>query len=405
MEATADAGEHVAGGQEDQQPAKTLVDWALEILLTADPDKKARLGDLAASRWLRGDIPLPYDPSRPARPPPDRPARSAAVRLLPPSRAPKLGKGGSAQSRLAMLHSLAHTESWAVDLSWDIVARFGAQMQMPREFFDDFVRVAQDEGQHYTVLSARLRELGSHYGALPAHDGLWDSAMRTSHCLLARLAVEHCVHEARGLDVLPTTISRFRAGGDEQTAKILEDVIYPEEITHCAAGVRWFRYMCLRSQHDDPIADSVPQSEPHCSELPGDGTPDAKTVQVVEDELAFSLTHGINSDVNTDEDVEDERMSKVAQGVNALDKMVQEVEDGLAKCKLGDKVEEDEAAVISTFHRIVREYFRGPLKPPFNREARKAAGFEPAWYEPLAVKEVYEPLAVTEAYAEGETIE
>ena len=199
MEATADAGEHVvgSGGPEVQQPPKTLVDWALQILSTADPDEKARLGDLAASLWLRGDIPLPYDPSRPAPPPPDRPARTAEVRLLPPSRMPKLGKGGSAQSRLAMLHSLAHTESWAVDLSWDIVARFGAQMRMPREFFVDFARVAQDEGRHYTVLSARLRELGSRYGALPAHDGLWDSAMRTAHCLLARLAVEHCVHEVR----------------------------------------------------------------------------------------------------------------------------------------------------------------------------------------------------------------
>jgi uncharacterized ferritin-like protein (DUF455 family) len=199
MEDTADAGEHVVGSgvPEDQQPPKTLVDWALQILSTADPDEKACLGDLAASLWLRGDIPLPYDPSRPARQPPDRPARSAEVRLLPPSRMPKLGKGGSAQSRLAMLHSLAHTESWAVDLSWDIVARFGAQMRMPREFFDDFARVAQDEGRHYTVLSARLRELGSRYGALPAHDGLWDSATRTAHCLLARLAVEHCVHEVR----------------------------------------------------------------------------------------------------------------------------------------------------------------------------------------------------------------
>jgi uncharacterized ferritin-like protein (DUF455 family) len=28
------------------------------------------------------------------------------------------------------------------------------------------------------------------------------------------------------------------------------------------------------------------------------------------------------------------------------------------------------------------------LKPPFNEEARKAAGFGPQWYEPLAVKEV-----------------
>ncbi|PUZ40997.1 hypothetical protein GQ55_9G467900 [Panicum hallii var. hallii] len=380
MEDTADAGEHVIGSgvPEDQQPPKTLVDWALQILSTADPDEKACLGDLAASLWLRGDIPLPYDPSRPARQPPDRPARSAEVRLLPPSRMPKLGKGGSAQSRLAMLHSLAHTESWAVDLSWDIVARFGAQMRMPREFFDDFARVAQDEGRHYTVLSARLRELGSRYGALPAHDGLWDSATRTAHCLLARLAVEHCVHEARGLDVLPTTISRFRAGGDEQTAKLLEDIIYPEEVTHCAAGVRWFRYLCLRPSSDDgPISYSVPQSEPQSPGLPGVGTADDKAVRDARDEPTSV------------QQIENEPTSKLSQDVNSRDNMTQQVEDGLAKCKLGDDVDKDEAAVIQTFHRIVREYFRGPLKPPFNTEARKAAGFEPAWYEPLAVKEVY----------------
>lgn len=66
---------------------------------------------------------------------------------------------------------------------------------MPRDFFTDFVKVAQDEGRHFTLLAERLKELGSFYGALPAHDGLWDSATATSKDLLARLAIEHCVHE------------------------------------------------------------------------------------------------------------------------------------------------------------------------------------------------------------------
>lgn len=51
---------------------------------------------------------------------------------------------------------------------------------MPREIFADFVKVAQDEGRHFTLLAARLKKLGSFYGALPAHDGLWDSAIATS---------------------------------------------------------------------------------------------------------------------------------------------------------------------------------------------------------------------------------
>lgn len=40
------------------------------------------------------------------------------VKLVPPSLMPKLGKAGSLQSRQAIVHSLAHTESWAIDLSW-----------------------------------------------------------------------------------------------------------------------------------------------------------------------------------------------------------------------------------------------------------------------------------------------
>ncbi|KAK7351007.1 hypothetical protein VNO77_10123 [Canavalia gladiata] len=293
---------------------ESLVEAALRVLNTADPFEKARLGDSVASRWLNGAIAEPYDPSRDLTVP-DRPARLSTVKLVAPSLMPKLGKAGSLQSRIAIVHSLTHTESWAIDLSWDIIARFGMEESMPREFFTDFVKVAQDEGRHFTLLASWLEELGSFYGALPAHDGLWDSATATSKDLLSRLAVEHCVHEARGLDVLPTTILRFRNGGDDTTADLLESVVYPEEITHCAAGVKWFKYLCQRSRN--PASD-------------------------------------------------------------------QEKEE-VGAAERGSRTEEHE--MIPKFHAIVRAYFRGPLKPPFNEAARKAAGFGPEWYEPLAVKE------------------
>jgi uncharacterized ferritin-like protein (DUF455 family) len=58
---------------------------------------------------------------------------------------PKLGKGGTLSSRQALLHSLVHIENWAIDLSWDIIARFGCNpdYQMPRDFFSDFVKVTR----------------------------------------------------------------------------------------------------------------------------------------------------------------------------------------------------------------------------------------------------------------------
>ncbi|XP_031500875.1 uncharacterized protein LOC116264671 [Nymphaea colorata] len=304
---------------------RTLVEAALRILNAEDPWVKASLGEATAKQWFDGLISRPYDPSV-NLPVPERPARLSNVKLVAPSLMPKLGKAGSLQSRQAILHSLAHTESWAIDLSWDIIARFGKEEAMPRSFFDDFVKVAQDEGRHFTLLSGRLQELGSFYGALPAHDGLWDSAIQTSNSLLARLAVEHCVHEARGLDVLPTTISRFRNGGDDATADLLETVVYPEEVTHCAAGVKWFKYLCQRTQQGSPQDKDVQED---------------KKLQAP-DQLSAATNE--NSEANLD-------------------------------------------PVIDTFHAIVRTHFRGPLKPPFNEQARQAAGFGPEWYKPLAVKE------------------
>jgi uncharacterized ferritin-like protein (DUF455 family) len=93
-------------------------------------------------------------------------SRSFQVRILPPGEGPKRGRGGSLSSRQAILHSLVHIESWAVDLSWDIIARFGPAYSMPREFFDDFVKVAADEGRHFQALETRLRDMGSSYGAV-----------------------------------------------------------------------------------------------------------------------------------------------------------------------------------------------------------------------------------------------
>lgn len=47
---------------------------------------------------------------------------SVQVKLVSPSEMPKLGKAGSLQSRQALVHSLVHTESWAIDLSWVLVS-------------------------------------------------------------------------------------------------------------------------------------------------------------------------------------------------------------------------------------------------------------------------------------------
>lgn len=156
---------------------------------------------------------------------------------------PRRGKGGSERGRIALLHALAHIEFVAIDLAFDMVGRFGGGF--PRDFVDAWIGVGADEAMHFALLDRRLRSLGSHYGAMPAHDGLWDAADATAHDALARLAVVPMVLEARGLDVTPTMIERLAVAGDAASARILRR-IFSDEIRHVRAGTIWFEFACRR---------------------------------------------------------------------------------------------------------------------------------------------------------------
>jgi uncharacterized ferritin-like protein (DUF455 family) len=222
--------------------------------------------------------------------PPPRPQRPERPLLRPPKDVPKRRAFGSPAGRIALLHALAHIELNAIDLSWDIIARF-AGGSLPRAFYDDWVRVASEEALHFELLTQRLADFAARYGDLPAHDGLWDAAAATADDLLARLAVVPLVLEARGLDVTPGMVAQLERIGDRQSAAILRR-IYCDEIGHVAIGVCWFDRVCCS-----------------CGLVPSE-----------------------------------------------------------------------------VFCERVRRCFKGNLKPPFNREARVAAGFPTHYYEPLAAQ-------------------
>ncbi|WP_309698117.1 ferritin-like domain-containing protein [Sphingomonas sp. SORGH_AS_0870] len=218
----------------------SLADACAAVLRESDPLTKVRLARAAARAWRRGDLAHRFDAAMP-----DAPGRPARPELLPPNRMPKRGRGGSEKGRIALLHALAHIEFAAIDLAFDAAGRFGAQF--PRSFADDWISVGADEAMHFAVLYRRLRALGSGYGELPAHAGLWEAAEETAHDAMARLAVVPLVLEARGLDVTPETVARVRAGGDEVSARILQR-IYTDEIRHVGFGAKWFGY--LAANHD-----------------------------------------------------------------------------------------------------------------------------------------------------------
>ncbi|HTH16933.1 MAG TPA: ferritin-like domain-containing protein [Magnetospirillum sp.] len=213
----------------------TLSAAAVSALATADSMEKCRLTRRLAEDWFSGrivEIGNTLPPARPARP--ERP------QLLPPKEMPKRAYGGD-KGRIGLLHALAHIELNAIDLAWDILARFTHE-HMPKAFADDWVQVALDEAIHFEMLEELLNTLGATYGDLPAHDGLWQAAEKTSDDLIARLAVVPMTLEARGVDTTPVTMERLARNGDTLTPPAL-DVIYHDETRHVAAGVRWFTYL------------------------------------------------------------------------------------------------------------------------------------------------------------------
>ena len=208
-------------------------------LLERDPAAKVRAARAVARDWRLGRLAPVFDVAMP-----DEPGRPESPELLPPNRMPKRGRGQSLKGRIALYHALAHIEFVAIDLALDMAGRFGAKMGA--DFVGDFLGVAADEAMHFVLLDRRLRALGSCYGELPAHGGLWDAARATRHDVAARLAVVPMVLEARGLDVTPMTIERLRAAGDDTGTRILERIL-DDEIRHVRVGSMHFAAVCERS--------------------------------------------------------------------------------------------------------------------------------------------------------------
>ena len=263
-----------------------LAQMAVTVLQTADGREKTAISREFAQTW-RDARAAGVVPEIGHAAPPDMPARPAKPELLDPRDVPHR-KPGTPEGRIALLHAVAHIELNAVDLHWDIIARF-TDVKMPIGFYDDWVQAADEESKHFNLMCDCLEALGSYYGALPAHAGMWRAAEDTVDDLMGRLAVVPMVLEARGLDVTPGMIKIFKQAKLTQAVEALE-VIYAEEVHHVAYGSKWFHFLCGR--HDlDPTG---------------------------------------------------------------------------------------------VFHDLVRKYFHGNLKPPFNEEKRAEAGIPPDFYWPLA---------------------
>ena len=216
---------------------------ALQALQASDPQQKV---DQASTIWSQlasysiadGPIPeAPGLPGRPARPP-----------LIEPTRVPQRSPF-TADGRAALIHAICHIEFNAINLALDAVWRFAG---MPPAYYRDWMRVAFEEAQHFTLLHRHLQTLGHRYGDFPAHDGLWEMCEKTRDDIVARMALVPRTLEARGLDATPLIQARLRKVGapDALAACTVLDTILRDEIGHVAIGNRWYRWLCERDGLD-----------------------------------------------------------------------------------------------------------------------------------------------------------
>ncbi|MEO7071940.1 MAG: ferritin-like domain-containing protein [Rhodanobacter sp.] len=216
---------------------------AKRCLDASDPDEKLRLTAATWQALCAGELQADADAAAPT--PIGAPGRPSKPLLVNARQVPQRGLG-SEQGRAALVHAIAHIEFNAINLAWDAVYRYRGK---PADYYRDWASCANDEARHFSMLSARLRELGHAYGDFAAHDGLWAMAEKTAASDTARMALVPRVLEARGLDVTPGMIERLRQLGDTRTVAILE-VILREEVAHVAAGTRWYHHCCERDGLD-----------------------------------------------------------------------------------------------------------------------------------------------------------
>lgn len=212
---------------------------ALQWLVETSPAAKADGVMALAAAWQSGELALDsaagLDTSATIPGRPDRPE------LVPPR---LVGRRSmvTVEGRAMLIHALAHIEFNAMNLALDAIWRFAG---MPADYYTDWLRVAKEEAEHFSMLAAHLRSLGCEYGDYPAHDSLWEMAEKTRGDVLARMALVPRTLEARGLDATPGVRAKLAQAGDMAAAEIL-DIILREEVGHVEIGNRWYGYLCAQ---------------------------------------------------------------------------------------------------------------------------------------------------------------
>ncbi|MEA1982221.1 MAG: ferritin-like domain-containing protein [Campylobacterota bacterium] len=171
------------------------------------------------------------------------PSYSHICQVIPPQDVPKRSNLTSKEGQINLIHAIAHIEYSAIDLALDGAYRFES---MPKEYYDDWLEVADDEIRHFLLLEKLLKELGATYGDVEVHNALFEASQRTV-TLIERMAVVPRYLEANGLDATPMILTKLnKLPKSDMIEKIIKTlgIILEEEVDHVKKGDVWFNYAC-----------------------------------------------------------------------------------------------------------------------------------------------------------------
>ncbi|WP_128113302.1 ferritin-like domain-containing protein [Polynucleobacter necessarius] len=171
------------------------------------------------------------------------PGRPPKPELVLPKLVPKR-RMDTPEGMAGLLHSLTHIEFNAMNLALDAIWRFP---NMPKEYYEDWLKVAKEEAYHFSLVNEHLHSLGFSYGDFPAHNSLWEMVEGTTDSVMARMALVPRTMEARGLDAVPMIRDRFKQIKEVRAVEILEIILH-DEIGHVLIGNRWFNFLCTKDK-------------------------------------------------------------------------------------------------------------------------------------------------------------
>jgi len=174
-----------------------------------------------------------------------QPAFQSFCTIVDSKKVPQRKNLATNEGKAILLHAVAHIEYSAIDLALDACYRF---QNMPKEFYIDWMEVAEDEIRHFNMINQQLESYDMKYGDLAVHQGLFDASMKTLE-LIPRMALIPRYMEANGLDANAMMIQKLKSVPNTKEIIELLNIILEEEVDHVKKGDVWYKYGCSKKEN------------------------------------------------------------------------------------------------------------------------------------------------------------